>query len=365
MTPRLRPAAALALALLAALGLAACGSRTDPQAAAPRLHPFTVVLDYFPNADHAGIYAAQASGAFRRAGLDVKVVAPSDPTAPLKLVQAGRADLAISYEPELLLARDQLQRSGRPQGESLVSVGALVDRPLTSIISLPRARISSPADLRGKTVGTAGLPYQAAYLRTILKRAGVPESSVRVVDLGFDLVPGLLSNRVDAILGGYWNYEGVQLQREDRRPQVLRVDQVGVPSYDELIFVADEKALRTQPGRGALVRRFLQAMQEGTRTVEADPARGVDALLDAAPDLSRSLQTAAVRATLPTFLPPRGQPYGFQDPAAWAAYARWMQANGLIQTPRGNRPYTNEFLPGQGVLPSEGSPDQAPDPGSN
>ncbi len=353
MTRRARPFLLIACLGLVALLAGACGERTDPTGASPRLQPFTVVLDYFPNADHAGLYAAQARGDFRRVGLDVKIVAPSDPSAPLRLVQAGRADLAVSYEPELLLARDQ--------GQQLISVGALADQPLTSIISLPRAHISSPADLRGKTIGTAGLPYQAAYLKTVLRRAGVPEDSVRQVDLGFNLVPGLLSNRVDAILGGFWNYEGTQLQRERRDPRIIRIEQAGVPSYDELVFVAAEQRLRAN-GRGALVRRFLQAMQDGTRALAANPDAGVQPLLDANPDLAQGLQTAVVRATLPALLPPRGKPYGFQDPAAWAAYARWMQEQGLIAVPRGNRPYTNEFLPGEGVAPAEQDPDQAPDP---
>ena len=123
-----------------------------------------LMLDYFPNADHAGIYAAQADGDFQEAGLDVEIRQPPDPAAPIKQVAAGRVDLAISYEPEVLRARDQ--------GLNVVSVGALVQKPLTSIISLPKAKIRKPADLEGKTVGTAGIDYQHAYLETILREAG-------------------------------------------------------------------------------------------------------------------------------------------------------------------------------------------------
>ena len=125
-----------------------------------------LMLDYFPNADHAGIYAAQAGGHFEQAGLDVEIRQPPDPAAPIKQVAAGRVDLAISYEPEVLRARDQ--------GLNVVSVGAIVQKPLTSIISLPEAKIREPADLEGKTVGTAGIDYQSAYLQTILDEAGVP-----------------------------------------------------------------------------------------------------------------------------------------------------------------------------------------------
>ena len=163
------------------------------------------MLDYFPNADHAPIYAAEAAGYFKEAGIDVEIRQPPDPAAPLKQLAAGRVDLAISYEPEVLRARDK--------GLNVVSVGALVQRPLTSIISLPKAKIRKPADLEGKTVGTAGIDYQSAYLRTILLEAGVTPSTVKERNVGFGLVPALLTGKVDATLGAFWNYEGVDLKR--------------------------------------------------------------------------------------------------------------------------------------------------------
>ncbi len=128
------------------------------------------MLDWFPNADHAPLYAAIAHGDFRAVGLDVEPVVPSETAEPLKLLAAGKVDMAISYEPQLLLARDQ--------GLELVSIGALVQRPLTSIIALPEAHVSGVASLAGKTVGTAGIPYQAAELRTTLETpASAPRRS--------------------------------------------------------------------------------------------------------------------------------------------------------------------------------------------
>jgi putative hydroxymethylpyrimidine transport system substrate-binding protein len=319
------------------LALSACGERKDT-ISAPKLQSLRVMLDYFPNADHAPLYAAQAERYFHDSGLTVKLEVPSDPAAPLKLLAAGRVDLAISYEPELLLARDK--------GARLVAVGALVQKPLTAIMALGSAGIHRASDLDGKRVGTAGIPYQSAYLKTILDHAGVDPHRVRQVDLGFNLVPAMLSGQVDATLGAFWNYEGVQLQRAGRDPTIIRMDRVGVPTYNELVFVAREQDLRE---RGALVRRFMQAVWRGARTVRRDPATGVAPLLKANPDLERGLQLASVRKTVPVWFPARGRPFGWQDPRQWEAYSRWMLQNRLVRRSPSPASLTNEFLPGEGL----------------
>jgi putative hydroxymethylpyrimidine transport system substrate-binding protein len=330
---------AAVLALAATVALAACGEKKEPSGG-PATEHLTVMLDFFPNADHAGIYEAQADGELQRAGLDVRLQTPSDPAAPLKLLAAGKVDLAISYEPELLLARDR--------GLDLVSIGALVQRPLTSIIALGRSHMRSAADLEGHTVGTAGIPYQSAYLKTILEHAGANPRRVKEVNVGFNLVPAMLSKRVYATLGGFWNYEGLQLQRAHKAPKVIRVDDAGVPTYDELVIVARRQDVGS---RGPLLRRFMQALARGHEALRSNPGQAVDALLKANPDLDRGLQTAAVRATLPAFFPAdRTKPFGWQDEQAWARYATWMRDNKLLtRQPAPQRALTNEFLPGQGV----------------
>ena len=342
MTRRLIPL----LAAFAALLVAGCGERPEPGPNAPaNAQPLRLVLDYFPNADHAGIYAAQATGEYARAGLDVQIKTPPDPSAPLKLLQAGRADLVLSYEPELLLARDK-------GATDLVAVGALVEKPLTAMIALPESKIRTAKDLAGKRIGTAGIGYQSAYLKTILTKAGVDPGSVKETNVGFDFVRPLITGKVDATLGAFWNYEGVDLQRRGKKPTILKMDELGVPTYDELVFVARRKEL-DEDGASKL-RRFMQATARGHRTLQKDPSVGVDALMKANPDLDRGLQEAAVKATLPAFFPPKGKdlPWGWQDPAQWDAYGRWMQQNGLLkQPPNAARAQTDEFLPGQAFDP--------------
>jgi len=343
MTRRLNAVLTTALMALTATAFAACGEKEDSTSAAPPTAKLTLMLDYFPNADHAGIYAAKASGAFKDVGLEVDIRTPADPAAPLKLVSAGKADLAISYEPELLLARDK--------GATVVAVGAIANAPLTSLMSLGSAKIDGPEDLRGKTVGTAGIPYQSAYLKTILKEAGVDPADVKEVNVGFNLVPAMLSKKVDATLGAFWNYEGTQLQQEKKDPKIIRMEQAGVPTYDELIVVASE---RTVKDRGPLIRRFFQALRRGTEAVRADPAAGVDPLLDANPDLERKLQEAVVRRTIPVFFPTDPDAaFGEMDPAEWRAYGKWMLDRGLIRNPIDPIALTNEFLPGAPIAPEE------------
>jgi putative hydroxymethylpyrimidine transport system substrate-binding protein len=334
-------AAALALALACTTALAACGSKQDSLSAAGAKR-FDVMLDWFPNADHAALYEALDHGDFRAAGLDVRPVTPPESAEPLKLLAEGRVDMAISYEPQVLIAR--------AQGLKVVAVGALVQRPLTSIIALPGQHVRSVGDLKGKRVGTAGIAYQSAYLRSALQASGVEPRSVREVNVGFDLVPAMLSRKVDATLGGFWNYEALQLQQMHRHPLVIPVDRAGVPSYDELVLVVREDEART---RGQDLRAFLQALWSGERRARANPAEAAEEIVRANPSAQRALQVASIERTLPAMLPAdRSKPYGWQDPSAWVRFGQWMFAHRLLPTnpnAGGLPPFTNEFLPGQGI----------------
>jgi putative hydroxymethylpyrimidine transport system substrate-binding protein len=335
-TTRMKWLAALVCA--AALLFAGCGEKEDvlEPSGSKRVE---FMLDYFPNADHAGIYAAQAGGDFEQAGLDVEIRQPPDPAAPIKQVAAGRADLAISYEPEVMRARDQ--------GLAVVSVAALVQKPLTSIISLPKAKISKPADLKGKTVGTAGIDYQDAYLQAILTEAGVSPSSVKVRNVGFGFSPALITGKIDAALGAFWNYEGQELKLRGKRPRIIRIDEVGVPTYNELVLVANESALERDADK---IRAFIGAISRGTRELRGDPDTAIEGLLDANPDLDPELQRASVAVTLPLFFPPDDKPFGWQDPAQWDAFSAWMKDNQLLENPPDPAAsFHNDLLPGAGL----------------
>jgi putative hydroxymethylpyrimidine transport system substrate-binding protein len=336
------PARALLIAVLVACAvLRGAGGATRDVRPAPSAKPFRVALDFFPNADHAALYSAIAHGDFRAVGLDVKPVTPATPSQPLQLLAAGSVDMAISYEPELLLARDR--------GLKVVSIGALVQRPLTSIISIDGA-VHSVADLAGKRVGTAGIPYQAAELSAALAHAGLRLSSVRASDVRFSLVPAMLSGQVDATIGGFWNYEAIELRMLHRNPTVIPVDRAGVPMNQDLVLAVREADARY---RAPDLRAFLQALTRGEREVRAQPAQAAADVVAANPSLKPALELESIKRTLPAAVPTEtGKPFGWQSPHAWASFATWMFAEGLLTrdpSSAGLPPFTNEFLPGQGI----------------
>jgi putative hydroxymethylpyrimidine transport system substrate-binding protein len=313
-------AVALSLLILAAT-CAACGSKSDDTKGEPE--KLTLDLDFYPNPDHAGIYMAQEEGFFKEAGLEVAINSPSDPAAPLKDVAAGRADLAITYEPEVALAREQ--------GLDVVAVAALVNQPLTSLMWLKgtgKTAIKGVADLKGKTVSYAGIPYQEAFMRTILARVNLSLSDIKLVNVGFGLIPSLASGSAQGMLGGYSNVEGVALREQGKEAEITTVDKLGVPTYDELVFVARRSSLEED---GEKIRLFISALKRGTEAAVKSPKAASEAILAANSNLEPKLTEAEMAATLP-LLGARtpGQPYGYMDPKEWEAFAAWMRDEELV-----------------------------------
>ena len=331
--PGARLAAAIGVAL-AAISLAACGQKQDALQPGQKSR-LDLMLDFYVNPDHAGLLVAERLGYFDRAGLDVMTRVPSDPSAPIRQVAAGRADLAISYEPEVVTARSR--------GLPVKAIAAIVDQPLTSLIWLPGSGIEDPRDLSGKTVATAGIPYQSDYLVTILETAGVPPASVDEVSVGLGLLPALLGGRADAILGGFRNVEGVQLQQVGDDPTVLPVDRIGVPTYDELVIVASDQTIEE---RGEELGLFISALAKGTSAAISDPALATRAVLNAGKGLDPALTAAQVSATLPLLRGSSGSPYGWMNSNEWANFSAWMKAKGQIdELPETSDLFTTDFLP--------------------
>jgi putative hydroxymethylpyrimidine transport system substrate-binding protein len=331
-----KSALAVAFAVLAASVAVGCGEKSESTTPGTP-QPFSLALDFYVNPDHAGIYEALDNGYFREAGLDVQPQTPSDPSAPIREVAAGRVDLAISYEPEVLLAHDQ--------GLPVKAVAALVPTPLTSLIWLKDSGIQSVKDLRGKTIATAGIPYQDAYLKTILDRAGLSTSDVKTVDVQQGLLPAILTGRAQAMLGGFLNVEGVDLQLRGKDPTVIPVDKLGIPTYDELVLVANSDTLDS---KSEDIRLFLDALERGTKAAVADPVGATREILEAGKGLDPKITAAEVRKTLPLLLPKGSKhPYGYMDPGQWGKFAHFFADNGEIKAlPQVDDVLTNDLLPG-------------------
>ncbi len=313
---RRRTAAALAAALALPLVVSAAQAGA---AAAPRPQAVSILLDWTPNTDHAGLYAAVAQGYFRAAGLAAHIAVPSNATNALEEVAAGKVDFAVSYEPDVLLAR--------AQGIPVVSVMALVDRPLNTILSLASSGITRPADLRGKTIGITGVPSDHAVVSAVLQYAHIPAADVKLVNVGYNLLPALLHHQVDAVEGVYWTWEAVQLREQGYKVNVLHLEQVGVPTYDELVLVTSQRLAASDP---ALVRRAVQVIQRGYAFAAAHPAQAGQDLLKETTGLSPRLVRASLKLLAPAF-DYRVPTVGYQSPSQWRAYLAWMRARHLIQ----------------------------------
>ena len=235
----------------------------------------------------------------------------------------------------------------RDSGLDVVAVGALVQEPLTSLISLPEAGIETVGDLEGATVATAGIPYQTAFLSSILEQAGLSIDDVDEVSVGLNLLPAVLSGRADAMLGGFKNVEGVDLELRGEDPSVVPVDELGIPAYDELVLVASAERVAEDPEE---IRLFLAALERGTRAAVRDPEGATETLLEAAPDLDPKLTAAEVDATLPLLEAEPGDPYGYMDLGQWQQFADFMTDEGLIGVPpQADELLTNELLPGRAL----------------
>jgi putative hydroxymethylpyrimidine transport system substrate-binding protein len=281
----------------------------------------TVTLDWTPNPDHVGIYYARDAGVFAHAGLDVAIHAPSDPTAPLKLVAAGTIDLAVSYEQELFFAA----QSKLP----VVAVAAVVPQPLNSIIAIDSS-IRTLTELKGRTIGITGLPSDYAALDTALHSVRLTRKDVHVISVGYNLLPALLARKVDAVLGVYRNVEGIQLTQRGLKPTIIPLDRAGIPFYDELVLVANSARLRDSAGYHSTVKRFVKAFLAGTAQAREHPDRAL-AILQKVTASDPKFLARATPATLALLSGPNG--IGCMRTTQWQQFGAWMRARGLLRKP--------------------------------
>jgi putative hydroxymethylpyrimidine transport system substrate-binding protein len=280
----------------------------------------TVLLDWFPNPDHIALYLAQKDGDFTKQHLNVTFQSPSNSTDALKLVSLGQVPLAISYEPETIVAAtDNL---------NVTAVAAMIPTSLNSLIISGKSGVSSPAGLKGKTVGTDGDPTSAQMLKAVLKKYSLPLSQIKLVTVNEGLVPAMVSNKVSAIISGYRNVEAIQLGSLGLKPKVYPVDTQGVPNYDELVIIANKTKLASDPAYRTTVKEFLAGLALGASAAQASPSAALAALSPVAKGYSPALLKKMVYATAPLLKNPAG--FGTMSVSQWQSFANWMHSDGLI-----------------------------------
>ena len=298
------------LMVAVAVCLAAAALAPRPSGAAETM---TLMLDWFINPDHAPLFVAQEKGYFAEAGLEVELIAPADPNDPPKLVAAGKADLAVSYQPQL-----HLQVA---EGLPLVRIATLVATPLNTLLVLADGPVQSIADLKGRTVGYSVGGFEDALLGAMLERHGLSVDDVTLVNVNFSLSPSLISGQVDAVIGAYRNFELNQMDIEGRPGRAFYIEEEGVPPYDELIVVA-QSGRQGEPA----MRRFVDALERGVQFLINHPDESWQLFLRGREELDDELNKRAWRDTLPRFaLRPAAL-----DTARYERFAAFLQAQGLI-----------------------------------
>jgi putative hydroxymethylpyrimidine transport system substrate-binding protein len=335
-TRRAHPA--LALACVCALALFLGGWVSGCGTGSPAVvRPATLVLDFVPNAVHAGIYRALAAGYYRQQGIDLRVVEPSGTTETLKLIDAGSAQFGLADGSDVmgLIAN----------GGDAKAVMAIVERPLGGLIGLASEGLRTPADLQGRTVGITGVPSDRAVLETEVRHAGGDPRRVHVATVGFNGAQALVAGKVAAFTG-FIPDDGVGLQVSGHPIKAFPLDRNGGPAYPGLVAFSTQREIAADPG---LVRGFVAATVHGYEDTLADPKRSLEDLLRANPSLERKLTSASLAAYLPLFAAHDASgkaPFGTLQTGDVEGMSRWMLANGLIHRPVSAGRYgTNAFLP--------------------
>jgi NitT/TauT family transport system substrate-binding protein/putative hydroxymethylpyrimidine transport system substrate-binding protein len=308
----MRRAVALLAAALLLAGVAGCGG-SGAEPGAPK--GATVVLDFTPNAVHTGIYAAQAEGFYKDAGVDLHIQVPGESTDAPKLLAAGRTQFAILDITDLGLADEQ--------GLELVGLMPIVQQPLAAILARKDGPVKRPRDLDGHTVGVTGLPSDTAVVDSEVSADGGDPSGVDEITIGYNAVASLAAGKVDAATG-FWNDEAVEAARQGIPLRVFKVDEYGAPPYPELVLTTTRKELEDEPG---LVESMVAATRRGYRFTEAQPQRALGDLLAANPSLERADQAAQLQVLLPAL-----RPLPFKE-AVLKEWSAWASSHELLPEP--------------------------------
>nr|WP_225614515.1 ABC transporter substrate-binding protein [Pantoea sp. PNT02] len=273
-----------------------------------------LLLDWFINPNHAAIFAAQHSGAFKKEGLDVEMIAPADSASVPLLLAAGKVDLAVSYQPQLYTLVDK--------EVPVIRVGTLINQPLNTLTTVSDD-IHSLKDFAGKTIGYAVPGTEDVAIRNMLTSQGVDADSVKLINLNMDGTSALLTHKIDGAMTIFRNYELLDLKDKGAQPTVFKPEDYGVPAYDELIILANQKTA----AQDKRIPAFLRGLDAGVAWLRAHPQEAWQAFIEKYPELNTPLNHQAWQATLPYFA---AHSAAF-DQARYQAFGEYMKGNGVIK----------------------------------
>ena len=282
-----------------------------------KINKVSLALDWYPNSNHAGIFYAKDKGYFLDGDLDVEVYTPSYPYSILQTVASGRDQFGISYQPDLLLARSE--------GVPVVAISSIVRTPLNSIMTLKKSGISDPSKLKGKTIGYPGIPLNIGILQSILEGQGLTIDDVNLVDVGFDLVPALLSSRVDAVIGAFWSHESILIELEGEGVNILKFQDWGIPEYHELVLVTSEKYLDENK---EIVESFVKSFRKGFEGSIESNYESMESLISAYPEVNVELETEGIKLLAPLWI----ESMNSNNMDSWHKFGDWMKEKGLIDS---------------------------------
>lgn len=276
------------------------------------LEKLTLMLDWFPNVDHIPIYAALENGFFQDEGLEVEILSPSETSDALKLAATGKVDLAVAYEPQVIIAHS----SGIP----LKVTGRLVGHPLSTLLFLNGKGIETPADLEGKRLGYTVPGMMDILLEAFARINGI--ENYQAVNVGFTIVPSLISEKVDAIMGPYKNYETVELEMAGYAPKFFALEKMGIPDYDELVFVSGQDIFNK---KHHTIQGFAKAIEKAILFTKANSEVALELYFKAVPDAPRNLEKEAFKRTLDLYAESQ-----VPDQTKWQTFADFAFEHGLV-----------------------------------
>ncbi|WP_421383845.1 ABC transporter substrate-binding protein [Bacillus salacetis] len=297
------------------------------------LEKMTIMLDWYPNAVHSYLYAAIEKGYFKEEGLDVEIKFPANPTDPINLAAAGKIDLGISYQPDVIIARAN-------EGIPVKSVAAIVRSPLNHVVFLEDSPIQSPKDLEGKKVGYPGIPLNEALLDTMVKADGGDPGKVNTIDVGFELGSSIVSKKADAVIGAFINHEVPVLEHEGYNTRNFNPVDYGVPNFYELVFVTNDD---TWDKKEKNIRAFWRAAAKGYEFMKENPDEALQTLMTNQDEANFPLVEEVEKQSIEILLPKmesEGEAFGSQSEESWQETIDWLKETGLIE----EKPVTQDIF---------------------